>query len=653
MNWLPRYGQTRYTFNEGQPWRYEDLNAARSFAINKTDEELEAEREVVTDAIDPYYVRTTEIGSKQIVSYQQGFAERLQQLRNQIAPARISTRDSARYARTGESVLRSLFNHGVIALESNHQNREHVNVVSGNEVQSIKPKSLRSKTEAIRWIADTLQGVEQFQFLYDQLGSYVHANIVFDSALTQQYIQDAVSRISSAEGGVMEGERIVSNGEVIDSEKYKKLVSYFADDSRDQNRLVVIIGYSILTALLFLIFGRFMRSFSPGVFRDTRKLAFILLLITAMVLLANWAAKASLPSYYIIPFCIVPIILSAFFGTQLALLAHLLVILLSSFIIPEGIAYTVLNILAGVVAIFTSVRAHYWSQFFVSVAFILLTYCIGFFGISLIQEGSLSSLRWEDFGWLGLNVFLTLLAYPLILIFEKLFGYVSDITLMELLRKPLLDELSIQAGGTYQHSLQVSNLAEKGAQVIGANSLLAKVGSMYHDIGKMTNPMYFIENQSGSNPHDNLPFHESAEIIIGHVQGGVEMARKKRLPRVLIDFIETHHGTTRVEYFYKSYLQNFPDKEIDENKFRYPGPLPFSKETAVVMMADTVEAASRSLKEPTQNSIDELVEKLIDQHMRNGQYRLAPITFKDITRVKEVFKKMLHSIYHIRVEYPQ
>jgi putative nucleotidyltransferase with HDIG domain len=654
VNWLPRYGNVRHAFSEGEPWRYEDLVADRSFAISKTPEELEAERARIAESVDPYYVVDADIRSAQLDRYQSSFKKKLGELRAQFQ-LNVSAKDSARYISLGERVLHRVYQQGVFDMTAAHRLRPSglVNFVQGTEVRPRKVSESKSRQQASAWAHDTLRSQETLSFLYDVVAAHIVPNVLFDSLLTQQYIDNALEQVSTTAGGVLEGERVVSSGEVIDHETYKKLLSYYELEKEARNRVLVFIGYFILTALLFLIFGRFLRAFTPDVFQNTRKLGFILFLITGFVLMVNWAAKADLPSNYVIPFCVVPIILSAFFGTQLALFAHVLVILLSSFIVPEGIAYTVINILAGIVAIFTSVRAHYWSQFFGSIGLILLTYCVGFFGISLLQEGALSGLAWVDFGWIGLNVFLTLLAYPLILIFEKLFGYVSDITLMEWLRKPLLDELSITAGGTYQHSLQVSNLAEKAAQEIGANSLLAKVGSMYHDIGKMTDPTFFIENQSGANPHDDLPFEKSATIIIGHVPKGVEIARKHRLPRVLIDFIETHHGTTRVEYFYRSYLKNFPDQHVDDAKFRYPGPLPFSKETAVVMMADTVEAASRSLKEPTQPTIDELVEKLIDQHMRNGQFREAPITFHDITRIKRIFKKMLHSIYHVRVEYPQ
>ncbi|MFN9595460.1 MAG: HD family phosphohydrolase, partial [Bacteroidota bacterium] len=295
------------------------------------------------------------------------------------------------------------------------------------------------------------------------------------------------------------------------------------------------------------------------------------------------------------------------------------------------------------------------AQLFISVGLILLAYVVSYSALSVIYEGGRDAIQLTDIYWLVGNVLLTLFAYPLIFIFEKIFGITSDVTLMELSdsNSPLLRELSIKAPGTFQHSMQVANLAEAAVFKIGGNALLVRTGALYHDIGKMDTPMYFIENQNSNlNPHDELSFDESAAIIIDHVIKGIEIARKNKLPDIVVDFIRTHHGTTMVQYFYQSFLKNYPEEIVNEDDFRYPGPLPFSRETAVLMMADSVEAASRSLSAPTSEAINALVDQVIESQIEAEQFVNCDITFRDITSIKKIFKKMLMSIYHVRVEYP-
>lgn len=662
---FPSQGQFRYDFSINKPWNYGDLVAPASFPILKSAEELEAEQEQVLKDVYPFYVVHPGIDSRVKESFEKGLAERLSLFSSDTAFSRRFKRDSLAQMQLGKKVLNDLYNPGVKQLDDSHRALEEsqmVNLVVGNNVSPIILGKLRDINAAHDFVEEALTGLDnaaQRNLLSTALRQSIEPNIFFDSATTNGLIREAIEQVALYRGAVQKDEAIIRNGEIVTPDKYQILLSYKQySEGRygDRNHLMVLAGYFIVTALLLTIFGVFVFRFSRDVFRSTRKVLFILLLIVGMLWLVSWTVQVKIPSYYVIPFCIVPIVLRTFFGTQLSLYAHLVVVLLASFFVPLGVEFTALHIVAGMVAIFTNIRVHYWSQFFVSIGFILLTYSIGFLGISLIQEGSFMTLRWMDFGWLTINVFLTLMAYPLIPIFEKLFGYVSDITLMELgdLGKPLLKKLQLKTPGTFQHSLQVANLAEAAAAEIGANALLVKVGSLYHDIGKMDNPGYFIENQSSRyNPHDELPFDESACIIIDHVPKGVEMAKKAGLPDVLIDFIRTHHGNSRVEYFYRNYIKNFPAAGVEEAKFRYPGPLPFDKETAVVMMADTVEAAARSLKEPTREDLDKLVDGLIRSKIETEQFINSTITFRDITRVKQVFKKMLYSIYHVRIEYPE
>jgi putative nucleotidyltransferase with HDIG domain len=335
---------------------------------------------------------------------------------------------------------------------------------------------------------------------------------------------------------------------------------------------------------------------------------------------------------------------------------HLVTVLIISFMAPNRFEFAFIQLLGGMVAIFSIVNMRNRSQIFISSAIIFLTYSAAYVGMTIIQEGGSDVLTWQDFAWFGISALLTLFSYPFIFVFEKLFGFISDVSLLELsdTNGKLLRELASRAPGTFQHSLQVANLAEEAIYNIGGNALLVRTGALYHDIGKMEMPMYFIENQAnGMNPHDEMSFDESAAMIISHVIKGIEIAKKNNLPEQIIDFIRTHHGTTITAYFFRSFQNAFPEQQIDESKFHYPGPIPFSKETAVLMMADSVEAASRSLKKYDAESIDNLVEKIITTQIEQNQFMNSDITFKDINTLKKIFKKKLMNVYHVRVEYPR
>ncbi|MBK5284149.1 MAG: HDIG domain-containing protein, partial [Bacteroidia bacterium] len=331
-------------------------------------------------------------------------------------------------------------------------------------------------------------------------------------------------------------------------------------------------------------------------------------------------------------------------------------LLIISFIAPDGFDYMFIQTIAGMTATFSIVNLRNRSQFFITAGLIFVSYLITYYGVSVLHRGDIRNLELGNVQWLFVSSVISLFAFPMIFIFEKIFGFLSDVSLLELSdsNRKLLRELALKAPGTFQHSLQVANLAEAAAFKVGGNTLLVRAGALYHDIGKMQMPLYFIENLSSqNNPHDDLPFDESAVIIISHVIKGIEIARNRNIPDQVIDFIRTHHGTTYVQYFYQSFLKNFPEEELHEDKFRYPGPLPFSKETAILMMADSVEAASRSLNKVDKETIDSLVENIISNQVKQEQFINCSITMKDISEIKKIFKKMLMSIYHVRVEYPE
>ncbi len=457
---------------------------------------------------------------------------------------------------------------------------------------------------------------------------------------------------------VQQGETIIAKGSVVNDDAYQKLESYkkaFEDNTRvNGNSKLVLLGQFLLASTAVILLMVFLYLFRRDIYSDNRLVSLILLVVTAMLVTLSLAIKFEMPYLYAIPYCIVPIIIRILFDTRLALYIHLVVVLIAGFYVPNSFEFTYFQITAGMVAIYSIKNLVRREQFLISALIITFSYFVAFLGIALIREGNIVAIDWQSFVQFVVSVLLTLLAYPLIYLFEKIFNITSDITLIELTNTnaPLLRELAFTAPGTFQHSLQVANLAESAIYEIGGNSLLVRAGALYHDIGKMENPLFFIENQnSGFNPHDKLSYEESAQIIIRHVSKGIEIAERSNIPDVVINFIRTHHGNTRVDYFYQSHLKNFPEKIIDENTFRYPGPIPFSKETAVLMLADSVEAASRSLKEPDEKSISTLVDRIVKYKLDQNQLNDSNITLKDMETIKAIFKRMLMSIYHVRIDY--
>jgi putative nucleotidyltransferase with HDIG domain len=407
--------------------------------------------------------------------------------------------------------------------------------------------------------------------------------------------------------------------------------------------------------MALLVFALFMFTFRNDIYNENRNIVLLLLLITIMVSFTTFVMNINVSYIMAVPICLVPIIVRTFYDTRLALFVHILTIIILGFLVPNSFEFLFMQLITGIITIISVVHLHHRSQFFFSSLMILLSYSVIYIGMTLMQEGSFEQLSRANFLMFGISALLTLFSYPLIYLFEKIFGMVTDVSLIELsdTNSKLLRELAIKSPGTFQHSLIVSNIAEEAARAIGANSLLARTGALYHDIGKMDMPMYYIENQSGGiNPHDDLSFEESARIITGHVIRGIEKARQYKLPETIIDFIRTHHGTRYTQYFYQKFKNESGDVPFDESPFRYRGPVPHSKETSILMMADSIEAASRSLKAPTEPEVSELVERLVDYQVEQKQFRNSSLTLREISTIKKIIKKKLLSIYHIRVEYP-
>ncbi|MRX48482.1 HD family phosphohydrolase [Pedobacter puniceum] len=658
---LPKQARFKYEFEKGIVWMHDDLISPYNFAIRKTTQEIKSDKDNILKSILPVYRLDEKVLEVQLSEYQADFEAKWRS-------AGLPDDDyKERTFEFGFELLKNIYQKGVIGLNKNYQkekdNANYLIMLLKNNVKTeVSTATLLTTTSAFSLASERVVENKKVRtdILVNVLKDRITPNILLDERFTESLQKQAIENVSSTRGMVQKGEVIIENGSTINDEVYQKLESLrlaYEENARvTGDRNLVLLGQFLLVALIVSLLMVFLYLFRKDIFQDNRQISLILMVVTGMLVFLSWSIRMKLPSLYYIPYCIVPIIIRILFDTRLAMNIHLLVVLIASFFVPNSFEFAFLQISAGMVSIYSIKNLVRREQFLISALLILLTYFISYLGISLIREGALASVEWLKFLPFIFSVLLSLLAYPLIYLFEKMFGITSDITLMELTNtnSTLLRELAYKVPGTFQHSLQVANLAESAIFKIGGNALLVRAGALYHDIGKMENPQFFIENQNkGLNPHDKLPYEESAQIIIRHVVNGVELARRHNLPEVIIDFIRTHHGNTRVDYFYQSFLKNFPEKIVDENTFRYPGPIPFSKETAVLMLADSVEAASRSLKEPDAENINNLVERIIDYKLEQNQLNDSNITLKEIETIKLIFKTMLMGIYHVRIDYPQ
>ena len=667
---FPKEGKFKYEFQKGKPWLHENLIAPFDFAIRKSTEEVTAEQTEIQTQAKAYFIYRAESGTERLKGYASTFETAWQQVNerdslNQNAEVMPDLRKQV-LKDTLFILLEELYKRGVVAPSeqfSVETSGQWVQLIRNNVVEERAYADLYTMKSAYNHLHDLLdkgfqeKGTALLGMVFNDLVSY---NVFYDAETTLKVVEEQLSTVSETRGMVQKGEDIISKGNIVDEDKYWKLQSlkseYEAQLWASSNYTLILLGQIILVTAALLVLFLFLRQHRMFILESSSRVTFILLNILLMVLMATMVIRFGPALLYLAPFTILPIVLRAFFDTRVALFVHLVTVLIIGFLAPNSFEFVFLQLIAGMSVIITVGSMYKRAQLFLSAAKIISIYFVSYFGMAIIQEGSLDQIKLINFAFFAGNGILTLFAYPLIYAFERLFGLVSDVSLLELsdTNTPLLKELAEKAPGTFQHSLQVANLAESAVLAINGNVLLARTGALYHDIGKMDNPLYFIENQvTGVNPHDELAFEESAGMIINHVKKGIEKAKKYKLPDQLIDFIRTHHGTTMVQYFYRQYLKSFPDQIADKSKFSYPGPKPFSKETAVLMMADAVEAASRSLKGPNAEAIDKLVDSIISQQMEEGQFANADITLKEISLIKEMFKKKLINIYHLRVEYPE
>ncbi len=654
---LPKQARFRFEYEKGKTWMQKDLYSPNSFSIRKTNEEIKIDRDEILKSVFPIYQNDIQLVENAIDAYSSEFETKWKSSGNPENSKKI-------YFDAGNSILKNMYARGLMNPVKKYQRNGlnyNFNLVLNNVSTQLNTTDAFLVSDSIQLIKQQIKSyviIENREWLIKLIANHLKANYVYDEVLTDKLEENALNSLSTTRGMVQKGELIVAKGTMVNSVIYQKLESLRAAYEEDAkvvgNRNLILLGQFLLSGLIIALLIVFLFLFRKDIYADNRQLALILLVITGMLVGLSWAVRINIPSVYYIPFCIVPIIIRILFDTRLALNIHLLVVLIAGFFVPNSFEFAFLQISAGMVAIYSIKNLIKREQFLISALLILLNYFIAFTGISLIRDGSVTDIEWLNFVPFIFSVLFSLLAYPLIYAFERMFGITSDVTLMELTNtnSKLLRELALKAPGSFHHSLQVANLAEAAIFKIGGNTLLVRAGALYHDIGKTVNTQYFIENQNrGSNPHDTISYEQSAQIIIQHVHKGVEIAKKNNIPEMIIDFIRTHHGNTRVDYFYQSFLKNFPEKFVDENIFRYPGPIPFSKETAVLMLADSVEAASRSLKEPDAISISDLVERIIDYKLDQGQLTNSNITLKDIDTIKLIFKTMLMGIYHVRIDY--
>jgi hypothetical protein len=647
---FPKGGKFKYEFQKGKPWQYENLYAPIDFSIQKSGDEIAQEQLSIRNTKTDYYNFDASI----VATLKSNVKKELEQLATSNA---YSARQQRNMLNLGMAVIDSIYAKGVF---ENNPGSNTIVLVRNNEAIPMAPNDFIDLEGAKRRVSLQVSrsNVVDKAGLENTVQSHIKPNLFYDETLTESALQQELSKISYTRGEVSEGRLIIAKGEVVEAENFKILNSlkeeYESELWQGNNYYYIMLGYTILVALVLIMLFLFLKRYRNEIFKNNNKVTFIFFNILLMVLATTLMVKNNESYVYGVPLCILPLVLKNFFDARLGLFVHVLTVLILGFVVPNSFEYIFLQIIAGIVTILTASELYKRANLFISVGQITLIYIIGYFAFHAIHEGNLENIEWILFGVFVLNGLLTLFAQPLIYMFEKLFGLISDVSLLELsdTNSKLLKKLSDKAPGTFHHSLQVANLAEAAANEIGANAMLVRVGALYHDIGKMEKPTFFTENQvTNVNPHDDLPPRESAKIIIDHVIQGIEIARKNNLPDRIIDFIRTHHGTTLVYYFYKK--QQELEAAVDENDFRYPGPIPFSKETAILMMSDAVEAASKSLKNPTFLVIDEFVEKIVKGQMQANQFLNANITLKEIEMVKKVLKQKLTNIYHLRVEYPE
>lgn len=652
---FPKGGAFKYNIEKGKVWQNDNLYAPFDFPIQKTEKQLADEITSLKENLPSYFIIDTTIPVRSKINLKNSFNTTFSDSLNVELKEGIKT--------LLDKTVDDIYETGILSEDIYLDAQQDVvlKIKGGDAAKNILFSKLLT-TEDVRLAIQNSFSDSIYKpyknYLTSIFFNHIKENVRYDQGFNDAVFKQEKSKILPTVGLLKENAIIISKGEVIEGDKYQKLSSlkeiYESQVWNKSNYNWIVFGYVILVVLALLMLILFVKKYRVSIYNNNTKLTFIFFNIILMICITTVILKFQ-PNYlYIVPLCILPLILKAFFDARLGLFTHVITVLLIGFIVPNSYEYMFLQIIAGIITILTVSELYKRVNLFISVAQITMVYIIAYFSFFIIHEGNITTLKWETFGLFLLCGMAMLFAQPLIYIYEKVFGLVSDVSLLELsdTNSKLLKLLADKAPGTFHHSLNVANLAEAAANEIGANAMLVRVGALYHDIGKMNDPTYFIENQSNNiNPHNELGPKESARIIIDHVLNGIEIAKKHNLPDRIIDFIRTHHGTSLVYYFY-SLEKNANKEAVDIKDFQYKGPKPFSKETAILMMCDSVEAASKSIKNPDYTKISVFVDQILEKQKNDGQFLNADITFKEIEQIKKVLKHKLINIYHLRIEYP-
>ncbi len=647
---LPRNEGRMYRYDVGKPWMYGSVIAKFDFPIYKTDEAIKHEQDSLLKHFQPYYSLNPLIEKKQVERFLHDYEQGINGLPKE-------------YVGIVARQMQEIYQMGII--NTNEYNNifkdstSMIRFVSGKNAKSLKVSSFYSTIAAYEHIfANEKLATQRAILSRCNLNNYIEANIVYDKEKSDAEKNDLLSSIPLASGMVMSGQKIIDRGEIVNDYTCRVLNSFDKEMKRRSSTqdeiMTTFIGQILFVLILVMMFTSYLTLFRKDYFEKPRSITMLYTMITLFPILVSMMMKHNFFSVYIIPFAMAAIFVRVFMDSRTAFITHVTMILICAAAVKYQYEFIIVQLASGLVAIYSLRELSKRSQIFITAILVTISSCIVYLALQLMQDNQVFNIDPSMYTYFIINGIFLLLSYPMMYLIEKMFGFISNVTLFELsnTNKGLLRNLSEIAPGTFQHSITVGNLAAEIANRIHANSLLVRTGALYHDIGKMTNPVFFTENQAGVNPHDQLSDLESAQIIISHVTEGLKLAEKFNLPGIIKDFISTHHGTGLTKYFYINYCNEHPDEQVDKEMFQYPGPNPFTREQAILMMADTVEAASRSLNEYTEESISTLTNKLIDSQVAGGFFRECPITFRDIALAKSVLIERLKSIYHTRISYP-
>jgi hypothetical protein len=647
---MPRDNRSYFHVEQGKPWKYAEFTAPYDFPIYKSEAVIQEERDSAMRKYEPYYNYQQDVARKMILKFETDYPDGISGL-----PRNFTTIIA--------NLLADMYHKGILEQKDYTELRTDtaalIRVVSGKQAVSVSIADLYSpKTAYERLFMDSNLSAHRTILQKCNLNNYIAANLSYDRERSEASKNDLMGGIALASGVVVKGQKIVDRGEIVTEKTYRIIESFkheneLRNEDVKQNQLSLF-GHILYVLILMIGFTVYLSLYRLDYFGKARSLTMTYALIVIFALLTALFIRNTFIHVYIVPYAMVPIIIRIFMDSRTAFMTHVTMILICAVMLQHPFEFIVIETVAGLAAITSLRELTERSQLFKTAVIVTLACLAVNLALDWIRADALTQIDYNTYNYLLVNGIALLFAYPLLYIIEKAFGFTSDITLVELsnTNSALLRRMSEVAPGTFNHSIQVANLAGEIANKIGAKAQLVRTGALYHDIGKLSNPIYFTENQSGINPHESLSDIDSAQIIISHVTEGLRMADKYNLPKVIRDFISTHHGQGKAKYFYVHYHNEHPDEPVDDLLFTYPGPNPFTREQACLMMADTVEAASRSLPDYTEQSIRDLVERLIDTQVAEGYFRECPITFRDIQYAKTVLIEKLKTIYHTRISYP-